>query len=122
MSKAPNKLEWSKRCTRDESEIAEHRTWKSKCGLFRVLETNFKLGRYNDEHGNFLGYPVYYTASRLQGEDDWKYLSEHRRLSAAKKQCDYFARYGCIKPSQTKEAKAIKRGKAKRQARKETDV
>lgn len=110
-------IEWNKRCRRSENDVAEHRTWYSKCKLFRVVETNIKLGRYDDEHGNFLGYPVYYTASRLLHGDDWKFISEHRRLNAAKKQCEYFAQYGCPKPRQTKAAKALRRTKAKRKAK-----
>jgi hypothetical protein len=87
-----------------------------------VVEVNIKLGRRNDEHGNFLGYPVFYLAySRPIHDKGWKQLSEHKRLSAAKKQCEYFDAHGETKQRQTKAAKALRRGKLKRKMKKALD-
>ena len=113
-------IEWNKRCRRSETRYSNRRTWKTKCGNYQVVEVDIKLGRSRDKYGNFLGYPVYYIALAIR-RGDWHPLSEHRRLSAAKKQCEYYDTYECIKPRRTKAAKAIQRGKAKRKEKREQD-
>lgn len=111
-------LVWNKHPKRDETIMADRRTWKTKCGHYQVVESNIKYGRHKDHRGNFLGYPVYYLAMRSE-EGIWQIISEHRRRSTAVAQCEYFHQHGRKMPPKTKAAKAVKRVKAKRLAKRE---
>ena len=113
-------IEWNKRAKRDETQVAERRTWKSKCGHYKVVETNIKYGRVTDRRGNYQGYPVYYLAMRLNDPEIsmWDIISDHRTRKAAVLQCEYFHEHGRRKPANTKAYKARKKMKVKRQARK----
>lgn len=114
-------LEWNKRAKRDETQVSERRTWNTRCGHYKVVETNIKYGRSSDRHGNYNGYPVYHLAMRLTDpeKDIWQIISEHRTRVAAVKQCEYFHEHGHKMPPRTKVEKAVKRQKAKRKAKRE---
>lgn len=114
-------LDWLKRCKRDESMVAERRTWKTRCGHYQVVESNIKYGRSYDAQGNYLGYPPSYRAMVCR-DSSWYTLSTHRTRKAAVKQLEYYHEHGVAMPRRTKATKAIKRVKAKRQAKRNTDV
>jgi hypothetical protein len=109
-------IEWNKRARRDETQMAERRTWNSKCGHYKVEECNIKFGRSYDRRGNYLGYPIFYRAMALL-DGVWRILSAHRKRGTAIKQCEYWHEKGCLMPKNTKAAKAKKRQKAKRKAK-----
>lgn len=114
-------LEWNKRAKRNDTMMAERRTWNTKCGHYKVEEHNIRYGRTEDRHGNYNGYPVYYIAMRLVDPERgiWTIISDHRNRNAAVKQCEYFHQHGHKMPPKTKTEKAVKRVKAKRKARRE---
>lgn len=109
-------IEWNKRAKRDETQMAERRTWKSKCGHYKVEESNIKYGRSTDRHGNYKGYPIFYRAM-ASVDGVWMILSAHRKRTTAVAQCEYWHEKGHLMPRQTKAVKATKRAKAKRQAK-----
>lgn len=109
-------MEWNKKAKRDETQVSERRTWKTKCGHYQVVECNIKYGRSTDNRGNFQGYPIYYLAM-VEVDGVWRILSEHRKRGTAVAQCEYYHQHGHKIPPKTKAEKAVKRVKAKRQAR-----
>lgn len=113
-------LEWNKRCRRDESQMAERRIWKTKCGHYQIVESNIKYGRKYDKRGNFLGYPIVYLALALR-EWGWVIVSRHRKRISAQRQLDYYHTNGRPMPKKTKAAKAQKKVKEKRQQKLDKD-
>jgi len=109
-------LDWNKHAKRDETQVSERRTWKTKCGHYQVVECNIKYGRSTDNRGNYQGYPIYYLAM-VCNEGVWKIISEHRKRSTAVAQCEYWHQHGHRMPPKTKLVKAVKRQKAKRLAK-----
>lgn len=109
-------IQWNKRAKRDDTMVAERRVWKSRCGHYQVIEVNIRYGRTYDSRGNFQGYPIFYLAMAIVN-DNWKILSEHRKRSTAVAQCEHWHAKGCLMPKRTKTEKAVKRVKAKRQAK-----
>jgi hypothetical protein len=109
-------IEWMKRCKRADTPLSERRIWRSRCGLYQVLESNIRYGRSYDKRGNFLGYPIYYLAM-VKRDGHWHVLSEHRKRGPATKALEYYADNGRLPPKKTKANKAKKRLKAKRQAK-----
>jgi hypothetical protein len=99
-------LEWNKRCKRNDTELAERRTWKTKCGHYKVEESNIKYGRKHDKHGNYLGYPIVYRAMVLK-DWGWDILSVHRKRSAAVKQLEYYSENGKPIPKKKKRRKKV---------------
>lgn len=106
-------LEWYKRCKRDETQMAERRTWRTKCGHYQVVESNIKYGRKHDRHGNFLGYPIVYLAMVLK-DTGWEIISRHRKRGAAVKQLEHYHETGRPLPKNTKANKAKKKMREKR--------
>lgn len=111
-------IEWYKTAKRDNTQLADRRVWRSKCGHYKVEESTIRYGNRTDRNGNHLGYPTYYRAMVLK-DFGWDIISDHRTRSAAVSQCEYFHEHGHRKPPKTKAAKAKKRQKAKRKARRE---
>jgi hypothetical protein len=109
-------LDWLKRCQRTDTVAAERRTWKTRCGQYKVDEVNIRYGRSHDAQGNYQGYPLFFRACVMR-DGDFRILSEHRTRKAAVSQLEYYHKHGRKKPRQTKANKAVKRVKAKRQAK-----
>lgn len=86
-------MEWNKRAKREDNVTSERRTWRSKCGHYKVEESNIKYGRKTDSRGNFQGYPIRYRAMR-EHEGMWCIISNHRKKSTAMAQCEYFYTHG----------------------------
>jgi len=97
-------IEWMKRCKRDETQMAERRIWTSRCGKYRVIESNIKYGRKHDKHGNYLGYPIIYLAMVLK-DWGWDIISRHRKYKAAIKQLEYHQEHGKPIPKKKKRKK-----------------
>lgn len=94
-------IDWMKRCKKDETEMAYRRTWRSRCGRYKVEESDIKYGKGEDRYGNPLGYPIYYRAMAFIG-NAWAILSIHRKRSAAIKQCEHLEEKGCLIPKKKK--------------------
>jgi hypothetical protein len=109
-------MDWLKRCKRDETKAAERRTWKTRCGHYKIEEVNIKYGRSYDSRGQYLGYPIFYRAM-VMDDGTWSTVSEHRTRKAALAQLEYHYKNGRTKPRNTKANKSIKLVKAKRQAK-----
>ncbi|MHC4121602.1 MAG: hypothetical protein ACYSWO_29365 [Planctomycetota bacterium] len=112
-------LEWQKRCKREDTEIAERRSWYTKCKSFKVEESNIRYGRGKDANGQALGYPIIYRAMAKRELGGWYIISEHRKRTAAIKAVEYFAEHGRPMPKRTKATKAKKRQSDKRKAKKQ---
>jgi len=111
-------IEWYKNAKREDTQIADRRVWKSKCGHYKVEEHIIRYGQGQDKAGNSTGIPTYYLAMFLSPAG-WQILSEHRTRTGAVKQCEYFSEHGHKMPPRTKTEKAVKRVKAKRKAKRE---
>lgn len=106
-------IEWGKRGRRCDTEHAERRVWKSKCGRYRVLETNIRYGRKHDSQGNYLGYPIIYSAM-VHKELGWYTISTHRKRGPAIKQLEYYDQHG--KPQPKKSGKSRRKVRPTRKA------
>jgi hypothetical protein len=93
--------EWFKRAQRCDNALSERRVWRSRCGRYKVEESNIRYGRETDKQGNYLGYPIIYRAMVKNG-DTWSILSTHRKRSAATKQLEYFHENGTTIPKKRK--------------------
>ena len=100
-------IEWFKRCKRDDSQMAERRIWSSRCGHYKVVESNIRYGRKFDNHGNYLGYPITSMAMVLM-EWGWNIISHHRKQSAAVKALEYFHDKGHAKPKPKTKRKKVR--------------
>ena len=100
-------IEWMKRCRRCESALADRRVWSSRCGHYKVEESDIKYGRKHDKRGNFLGYPTFYRAMVLK-DSIWYILSAHRKRSAAVRQLEYYHEHGKPTPKKKKRRKKVK--------------
>jgi hypothetical protein len=103
-------VEWMKRCKRDETQMAERRTWSTRCGLYRIEESNIKYGRGMNRRGEPTGYPLTYRAmAHLPW--GWRIISRHRKRSAAIRAVEYFAEHGRPIPPKKKKRKKVKSDK-----------
>lgn len=69
-------LEW-KRAKRDETDVAERRTWESRCGLYKVQES---VGKLID-----MGTRYYAMGTDRYG---WRIISQHRKRTPAETACE----------------------------------
>jgi len=97
-------IDWLKRCKRNDTMLANRRTWTSRCGIYRVEESTITYGAKTDKHGNYLGYPTIYRAIVKR---DWggQIISYHRKRSAAVKALEYFDDHGKPKPKKKRKKK-----------------
>lgn len=105
--KRPRMIDWLKRCKRCDTQLAERRSWSSRCGNYKVEESNIKYGRKHDKYGNYLGYPIIYRAM-VAKDWGWDILSTHRKRSAAVKQLEYYHEHGKPIPKKKKKRKKVK--------------
>lgn len=97
-------IEWFQRWRRSDTQLAERRVLKSRCGHYKVEESNIKYGRVTDSKGNYLGYPVIYRAMVLL-EWGWWILGYHKKSHPAQKAIEYFAEHGHPMPKKKKRKK-----------------
>lgn len=109
-------IDWNKRARRENTQLADRRTWRSRCGHYKVEEHTIRFGNKTDKRGNFLGYPTYYLAMRLVDpeHETWDIITRHHRRSSAVAQCEYFHEHGHQKPPNTKANKHKRKMKKKR--------
>ena len=100
-------IDWLKRCRRLDSALADRRIWTSRCGHYKVEESDIRYGRSYDKRGNFLGYPPYYRAMTLK-DDVWFIISAHRKQSTAVRQLEYYHEHGKPIPKKKKKRKKVK--------------
>lgn len=81
-------MEFKKRATISENDVANYRHWESKCGNYRVSESKSKI-------------PSSRVAVRFYAErrmcpqpvpSIWLMISEHRTRLAAENACDRYAK------------------------------
>jgi len=101
-------IEWYKTSKREDTQLADRRVWRSKCGHYRVEESTIRYGNRTDRHGNHLGYPTFYRAMVLK-DFGWDILSYHRKRGPAVASCEYFHEHGHPKPPKTKKRKKVRR-------------
>ena len=97
-------IEWYKTSKREDTQLADRRVWRSKCGHYRVEESTIRYGNCTDRHGNHKGYPTFYRAM-FHHEWGWEILSYHRLRSAAVKAMEYFHDHGHKIPKKKKRKK-----------------
>lgn len=71
-------LEWFKTPKKSNNGVADIRTWRTKCGRFKV------------EESKITGLPTKYRLMQLR-DGAWEIRTHHRKLNPAKEQAEYYA-------------------------------
>lgn len=100
-------IEWYKRWKRTDTQMAERRTLQSRCGHYKVEESNIKYGRTYKRNGDYNGYPILYRAMVLM-DWGWWIISSHKKPGTAQKACEYFHDKGHVKPKPKKKRKKVR--------------
>lgn len=100
-------IDWFKRMRRDDTETAERKVWRSRCGRYKVEEVNIRYGRENDNRGVYLGYPIFFRAM-IKRPLGWYVVSTHRKRSAATKVLEYIEEHGKRPKKKKKRRKKVK--------------
>jgi hypothetical protein len=111
-------IQWQTRRKTEDTKYASRKALYTKCKRFKVIEIEILYGRGRDREGKLLGYPITCEARRLTDSGDWVLISEHQKVSAAKRAVVHYEKKGKAKERQTKEVKTKKKQQAKRKQRK----
>jgi len=100
-------IEWLKTSKHEDTDLAKRRTWRSKCGHYKVEESQINYGNGKDRHGNETGYPTCYRAMYRQ-EWGWQILSdEFRKRATAVSALEHHKAHGHL-PEKKKRRKRVK--------------
>ena len=77
-----NEIEWFKTYRREDTQLADRKVWRSKCGHYRVESCLIRYGQGQDRKGNETGYPLFFRAMQRTPEG-WIIISNHKKLSTA---------------------------------------
>jgi hypothetical protein len=100
-------IDWFKRMRRDDTDVAERKVWRSRCGRYRIEEVNIRYGRGKDKSGATLGYPTFFRAM-IKRPLGWYVVSAHRKRTAATKVLEYHADNGTLPKKKKKRRKKVK--------------
>jgi hypothetical protein len=102
-----SEIEWIKTPRHEDNFLAKRRVWRSRCGHYKVEESNILYGNGKDRHGNETGYPTCYRAM-VHKQYGWEIVSdEYRKRSTAMQALDHFAEHGFL-PEKKKRRKRVK--------------
>jgi len=82
-------INWKTRCKKDQSAVADRKTWGSKCGLYQVI---FSQIRYGKGLGPKSIPDVYYAMSRSVTDGFFNIISKHRKKNPAIQSCEKLAK------------------------------
>lgn len=102
-------IQWNKTPKREDTACAKRRVWRTKCGHYKVEESQITYGQGTDKNGVELGYPTVFRAMVLTDKGYWKILSDDfRKRSTAMEALEHYAEHGCL-PDKKKRRKKPKR-------------
>ena len=100
-------IEWNKTSKREDTDIAKRRVWRSKCGHYKVEESQINYGNGKDRHGVETGYATCYRAM-VRNDWGWKILSdEFRKRTTAMLALDHYLAHGHM-PEKKKRIKKVR--------------
>lgn len=103
-------VQWKTRSKKEQSLVADHRVWESRCGLYKVVFSQIRYGR---GLGKKSIPDVYYAMSRLDKNDSYGIISKHRKKNPAIKACEKLAK-SLDKEEKKKEAEMSKKKRGKK--------
>jgi hypothetical protein len=71
-------IDWKKRCKRQDTILSKRRVWESKCGIYKVEESDIQYGKRESS------IPIYYRAM-VKRDWGWEIISFHRKRKPATK-------------------------------------
>jgi hypothetical protein len=101
-------MEW-KRAVKSESLVAERKTWESRCGRYRVMESHIPLAYDKYKAGKHLGYADRYYA--LHFTHTWDILDIYYKRGPAERACEKHDkdRRGTSTPVRSKPSRGTRR-------------
>jgi hypothetical protein len=102
-------IDWFKRMRREDTETAERKVWRSRCGRYRIEEVNIRYGRSTDGKGVYLGYPIFFRAM-IKRPLGWYVVSAHRKRAAAFNRLEYYDARGHFPRKKGKRNRKLKHG------------